>query len=66
MNASKHKKKQSSLKNSHFLNSKEKNMPFKLFDFLERFMIGAFLISLIQLEKTGPTGKVLFRRKPKN
>ena len=33
-------------------------MPFKLFEFLERFTTGAFLITLIQLEKNGSTGKV--------
>ena len=33
-------------------------MTFKLFKSLERFMIGAFLITLTQLEKTGSTGKV--------
>ena len=33
-------------------------MPFKLFEFLEQILIGAFLITLIQLEKTGSTGKV--------
>ena len=31
-------------------------MPFKLFEFLEGRMICAFLITLIQLEKTGSTG----------
>ena len=30
-------------------------MPFKLFEFLERYMIGAFMITLTQLEKTGST-----------
>ena len=34
-------------------------MPFKLFDFLERFMIGAFLITLTQIDKTGSTIKVI-------
>ena len=33
-------------------------MPFKLFEFLERFMTGSFLIALTQLEKTGSAGKV--------
>ena len=33
-------------------------MPLKLFEFLKRFMIGAFLITLTQLDKTGSTGKV--------
>ena len=33
-------------------------MLFKLFEFQERFTIGAFLITLTQLEKTGSTGKV--------
>ena len=35
-------------------------MPFKLFEFLENFMIGAFLIKLTQFKKkTGSIGKVL-------
>ena len=38
-------------------------MPFKFFEFLERFMTVAFLITLTQLEKTGSTGRVLFRSK---
>ena len=33
-------------------------MPFKLFEFLERFMIGALLITRTNLEKTGSIGKV--------
>ena len=33
-------------------------MPFKLFEFLERFITGAFLITLTQLETTGSTAKV--------
>ena len=33
-------------------------MPFKLFDFLEQFIVGAFLITITQLEKTGSTGEV--------
>ena len=33
-------------------------MPFKLFEFLEQLKIGAFLITLTQIEKTGSTGKV--------
>ena len=33
-------------------------MPFELFEFLERFMIGAILITLTHLEKTGSIGKV--------
>ena len=33
-------------------------MPFKLFEFLERFMIGVFLITLTQFQKNGSTGKV--------
>ena len=36
-------------------------MPFKLFEILKQFMIGAFLITSTQLEKTGSIGKVLFR-----
>ena len=34
-------------------------MPFKLSEFLERFMTDAFVVTLTQLEKTGSTGKVL-------
>ena len=41
-------------------------MPFQLFEFLEQFMIGAFLITLTQLEKTGSTGKVFIPLKAKN
>ena len=33
-------------------------MHFKLFEFAERFMIGTFLISLTQHEKTESIGKV--------
>ena len=33
-------------------------MPFKLFEFLEQYMIGAFLITLTQVEKTGSIDKV--------
>ena len=32
-------------------------MPFKLFEFLEQFIIGAFLMKLTQIEQTGSTGK---------
>ena len=50
MNASKHEK---------LPNFKEKKwMPLKLFEFLERSVIGAFLVTLNQLEKTGSIGKV--------
>ena len=38
--------------------SEKKSALFKLFEFLEQFMIGAFLITLTQFEKTGSTGKV--------
>ena len=38
-------------------------MPFKLFEILEQFMIGAFLITWIQLEKTGSIGKVFITLK---
>ena len=34
-------------------------MPFKLFEFLEKFMIDVFLITWTQLEKTGSIGKVV-------
>ena len=33
-------------------------MPFKLFELLERFMIGAFLITLTHLDTTGSIGQV--------
>ena len=36
----------------------KKMMPIELFEFLERFMMGTFLINLTQLKKTGSTGKV--------
>ena len=35
-------------------------MHFKLFKFLEQFMIGSFLITWNQLEKTGPIDKSFF------
>ena len=38
-------------------------MALKLSEFLEQFMIGAFLIRLTQLKKTGPNLKILFRWK---
>ena len=44
-------------KNSQLRISK-KMMPIELFEFLERFMMGTFLINLTQLKKTGSTGKV--------
>ena len=45
MNASKHEEKTLTvLKKSQHSNFKEKKMTFKLFEFLEQFMIGAFLI----------------------
>ena len=34
-------------------------MPFELFELLEQFTIGSFLIRLTQLEKTGSIGKVI-------
>ena len=47
------------LKKSQLSNFKRKlKITFKLFEFLERFMIGAFFITINQLEKNGPTGKV--------
>ena len=36
-------------------------MPFQLFELLERFMIGAFLIRLTQLQKTGSIGKLFIQ-----
>ena len=58
MNASQHKKTLTFLKNLNFRISKKKEMPFKLFEFLDIFMIGAFLITLTQLEKSGSIGKI--------
>ena len=53
MNANKHKKNTDFLGKSELSNFKEKNRcpP-------ERFMTGAFLIKLTQLEKTGSIGKI--------
>ena len=59
MNVTKHKKTLTLFLAFEFQRKKE--IPYKLFEFLERFMIGAFLIKLTQLEKTGSTGKVLIR-----
>ena len=40
-------------------------MPLKLFDFHEKFMIGAYKIKLIQFEKkTGSINKIFFAGKP--
>ena len=36
-------------------------MPFNFFEFLERFIIGTFLITFTQQEKTGSTGEGLFQ-----
>ena len=59
MKASKHKKHtEFAEKNLNFRFAKKKQMPFKLFEFLEQIMIGATLITLTQFEKTGSTGKV--------
>ena len=59
MNASKHKKNTDFVEKISTINIQRKNqMPFKLFEFLEQFMIGAFLITLTQLEKPGSSGKV--------
>ena len=57
MNASKHKKNTEFLEKSQLSNFKEIDA-FKLFEFLEQIMIGAFLITGTQLEKTGSIGKV--------
>ena len=59
MNASKQEKTLTLLKNLNLQVSKKKSwMPFKIFEFLEQFMIGAFLIILTQLEKTVSIGKI--------
>ena len=59
MNASKHKK-HFVEKTSTFTFQRKKKMPFKLFEFLELFMIGDFLITLTQPEKTGSICKICF------
>ena len=38
----------------------------KLFDFLEQFMISAYLITLTQLEKSGPIAKFYTAENLKN
>ena len=59
MNASKHKRNTDFVeKISSFELQRKKWMPFKLFEFLEQLMIGACLIALTKLDKTGSTGKV--------
>ena len=60
MNASEQKKTLTLLKKKPQLsNFKEKKwMPFKLFELLEQFIIGAFLKRLAHLEKTVSIGKV--------
>ena len=59
MNASKYKKNTLKLlKISAFKFQRKKWMPFKLFEILEQFMMGAFVITLTQLERTGSTAKV--------
>ena len=60
MNASKQEKKCFVEKISTFELQKKKQTLFKLFEFLEQFMIYTFVITLIQLEKSGSTGKVFF------
>ena len=37
-------------------------MPYKLFEFLERYMTGAFVITITQPEKTGSKGKVFISK----
>ena len=56
MNASKQKKTEL-VKKTQLTNFKKKQISVKLFEFLEQFMIGNFLITLTQLEKTGSIGK---------
>ena len=58
MNASKHKKNTDIVEKISTFEFQRKKKPFKLFEFLERLMIGAFLITVTQLRKTGSTGKV--------
>ena len=41
-------------------------MPFRLFEFVERFISGAFSIILTHFEKTGQQVKFLFSRKSKS
>ena len=60
MNASKHKKHWLCWKKSQLSNFKKKKMPFKLFEFLERFMIGAFFYNIANLRKLYQQVKFLF------
>ena len=46
---------------STFELQRKKMLPFKLFEFQEQFMIGAFLLILTQLEKTRSLGKVFIK-----
>ena len=57
MNASKQKKPDFLEKISTF-KFQRKKMPFELSEFLGRFMIATFLITITQLEKNGSQGKV--------
>ena len=57
MNASEHKNTDFVEKISTF-EFQRKKMSFNLFEFLQQFMIGAVLMTLTQLEKTGSTDKV--------
>ena len=41
----------------HLSNFKEKKMPLKRVEFLEKLMLGTFSIKLIQCEKAGSIGK---------
>ena len=58
MNPSKHKKNIDFVEKTSTFEFQIKKMPFKHFQYLQRIMIGAFLITWTQLEKTGSIGKV--------
>ena len=58
MHASKHKNAVFVEKTSTVEFQRKKKMPFKHFEFLERFEIGVFLIPITQLEEAKSTGKV--------
>ena len=46
-----------------FLNLKKIYMPLTLFEFHEKFMLGAFLIKLTQFEKAESVGKIFISLK---
>ena len=47
------------LEKSQLSNFKKKQMPLKLFEYLEQFIIGTFLVKVTKFEKGGSISKVL-------